>query len=323
MTRSPIAGRRSAPPLRRIGRLAGSRRGLAIRSRRSSSDLVHRRSCLGAHGAGQRRWRRAAAPLRRQMPPSWPSARRSPRRSRGAPAGPACRAPRSGGACTSPRAAAARLRAGACALPRLPASRAPSTRAAARARARACRGRSSPDVRRAAPRARSGSARAAAITDGFRPSRAGDFEREAASGRPVHELIGRRERVGVEPERRARDAVGRRRVGLERVVVARRDHASRRAGGSDRRSRRRARRLRSGRCPSRLRRAGPAPAAAAARSIDGDVRDVRREGAEARLDRLLVADVGEHRSEHRQRAIRRRRGSAAPTAPSARAAPRS
>ena len=30
-----------------------------------------------------------------------------------------------------------------------------------------------------------------------------------------------------------------------------------------------------------------------------DVGDVRREGAEARFDRLLVADVGEQRAEHR------------------------
>ena len=105
-------------------------------------------------------------------------------------------------------------------------------------------------------------------TDGFSPSRAGDLERQAAARRAVDQLIGRRERLGVEAERRARHALGRRRVGLERVVVARRDDASRRAAGSDRRSPRRARRLRSDRCPIRLRRAGRAPASTRPRSID-------------------------------------------------------
>ena len=55
------------------------------------------------------------------------------------------------------------------------------------------------------------------------------------------------------------------------------------------------------------RRRRPAP-----RSIDAMLRDVRREGAQARLDRLLVADVGEQRPEHRQRAIRRPAGMRSP-----------
>ena len=57
-------------------------------------------------------------------------------------------------------------------LGRVAASRARARPGAARARARACRGRSSRGARPAALRARSGSARAAATTDGLRPRRA-------------------------------------------------------------------------------------------------------------------------------------------------------
>ena len=50
-----------------------------------------------------------------------------------------------------------------------------------------------------------------------------------------------------------------------------------------------------------------------------DVRDVRGEGAQACRDRLLVADVGEERLEHRQPRPGVRRGCAVPPAPSTRA----
>ena len=59
---------------------------------------------------------------------------------------------------------------------------------------------------------------------GVEPEPGRDFEREAPPRRAVDQLIGRLERVGIEPEGRGHDSVGRGRVGLERVVVARRDH---------------------------------------------------------------------------------------------------
>ena len=41
------------------------------------------------------------------------------------------------------------------------------------------------------------------------PEASGDLERETSAWRSVDQLIGRRERFGIEPERRARHAVGR------------------------------------------------------------------------------------------------------------------
>ena len=46
--------------------------------------------------------------------------------------------------------------------------------------------------------------RAAAITDGFSPSRAAISSARLRPGEPYNELIGRRERLGIEAERRAR-----------------------------------------------------------------------------------------------------------------------
>ena len=142
--------------------------------------------------------------------------------------------------------------------------------------------------------------RAAATTDGFRPRRAGDLEREAAAGRSVEQLVGRRERLGVEAERRARDALRRRRVRLQRVVVARRDRPSRRGGGSDRRSATPSAPPSIGSVPEPTSSSSTSAGVASAAIHRRDVGDVRRERAQARVDRLLVADVGEDRSEHRQ-----------------------
>ena len=169
---------------------------------------------------------------------------------------------------TSPRAAAARLRAGACAPRRLRSvSRSRDASRCSCSSARRSRSIFARCSASCASRALRFS-RAAATTDGLSPSRAGDFERQAAARRAVHQLVGRRERLGVEAERRAGDA---RRWSTRRSSARRSGwwrSPSRRAGGSDRRWRRRARRPRSDRCPTRLRRAAPAPASSSARSID-------------------------------------------------------
>src|SRR2546429_528247 len=53
-----------------------------------------------------------------------------------------------------------------------------------------------------------------------------DLEGQAAAGRAVYELIGRLERVGMEAERRTCHAFGGRGVGLELIVMARRQDRS-------------------------------------------------------------------------------------------------
>src|SRR5690349_4350732 len=52
----------------------------------------------------------------------------------------------------------------------------------------------------------------------------GDLQRETSSRRSVQELVGRRERFWIESERRRDDAVGGRRVGFQRIVVAGGNH---------------------------------------------------------------------------------------------------
>ncbi len=133
---------------------------------------------------------------------------------------------------------------------------------------------------------------------GAQPEARRDLQRQAPAGRAVDQLVGRRERVSVEAEGRARDPVGRGRVGLERVVVARRDN--RRAAAAEVVDDRHAERApldgvgaRSDFVEQHERRNGE-PAV-----HRDDVRDVRGEGAEARFDRLLVADIREQRSEDR------------------------
>ena len=133
---------------------------------------------------------------------------------------------------------------------------------------------------------------------------AGDLERQAPPWRPINELIGRRKRLGIEAERCAGDAIRRRRVGLELVVMARRDE-----GGAP---------------LAEMIDDGDAERAALDRIGTGsdfveenqrgrhersvhrhDVRDMAGERAEARINRLLVADVGEQRLKYRHaRAIR-------------------
>ena len=163
--------------------------------------------------------------------------------------------------------------------------------------------------------ARPSRSRAAAPTGmigGCSPSRAAISSARLRPGRAVDQLVGRAEAVGIEPERRAHDARRRRRVGLQRVVVRRADHerAARAEVLDDRDAERAA--LRSDRCPRRSRRAAPAPGRCRLAIHRRDVRDVPRERAEARRNRLLVADVGEHRSEDRQRRSRVARGTCSP-----------
>jgi hypothetical protein len=62
------------------------------------------------------------------------------------------------------------------------------------------------------------------VDDGLAESEArGNLEGEASAWRAVDQLIGRRESLGLEAERRTDDTGGRRRICLQRVVVARRD----------------------------------------------------------------------------------------------------
>ena len=125
-----------------------------------------------------------------------------------------------------------------------------------------------------------------------------NLEREAASRRAVHQAIRRREGVGVEAEGGARHTVDRRRVGLQRVVMRRRhdERAARLEKVDDRRAQRAAvgwigaaadlvEENQGGRCEGPIHRR--------------DVGHVRRERAQARGDRLLVADVGEDGPEDR------------------------
>ena len=69
---------------------------------------------------------------------------------------------------------------------------------------------------------------------GVQPEPAGHFEREAAARRSVLNVIGRLVGIGRKAERRRGHARCRRRVGLQRVVVGRGNHQSRRACGSAR-----------------------------------------------------------------------------------------
>ena len=122
----------------------------------------------------------------------------------------------------------------------------------------------------------------------------GNLDREAAPRRAVDQPVGGRERFGIEAERRARHAVRRRRVRLERVVVGRRDQVrASRAEVIDHRDAERAAfyRIRPGAhlVEQHQRRQ---------REVSvhrHDVGDVRGEGAQACGNGLLVADVGKER----------------------------
>ena len=126
-----------------------------------------------------------------------------------------------------------------------------------------------------------------------------DLEGEAAARRAVHQLVGRRERLGVESERGARYTLGRRRVGLQRVVMARRD--DRRAARLEVIDDGDAQRASFDRICARADLVEEDERRRREAAVHrGNVGDVRRERAEARFDRLLVADIGEERSEDRQ-----------------------
>ncbi len=126
-----------------------------------------------------------------------------------------------------------------------------------------------------------------------------DLERETASRTSVKQLVGRGERVRDEAERRACDAVGRRRVRFQRVVVARGDdHRSAPAEVIDDRDAERAALDWIG---ARADFVEQHQRGRRERSIHRhDVADVRGKRAEARVDRLLVANVRKHRAKHRQ-----------------------
>ena len=108
------------------------------------------------------------------------------------------------------------------------------------------------------------------------------------------------------PNAAPRDLGGRRRVGLQRVVVARRD--DRRAAAAEVIDDGDAERAAFGRIGARAHFVEQHQRRHDEIAIHRrDVGDVAGERAEARVDRLLVADVGEQRSEHRQpRALGRR-----------------
>ena len=134
--------------------------------------------------------------------------------------------------------------------------------------------------------------RAAATTDGFNPRRPAISSARLRPGLAVDQLVGRREGLQLEAERRARHALGRRRVGLELIVVARGDHGG--AAAAEVIDNRDAERAAFDRIGSRAdfveqdERGRHQPAI-----HRRDVGDVRRERAQARFDRLLVADIGE------------------------------
>ena len=150
----------------------------------------------------------------------------------------------------------------------------------------------------------------------------GDLERETAARRR-RSSGGRSARTsrGLKPNPGRHHALGRRGVRLQRVVVGRRDHHRAAAAEViDDRHRERAAFERD-RCRRPPRRAARATGSVERLVHRDDVGDVAGERAQARRDRLLVADVGKDRAETPGSAILRPQGSAAPPAPSATAAP--
>ena len=118
-----------------------------------------------------------------------------------------------------------------------------------------------------------------------------DLDGQTASGRSVHQPVGRRERLRLEPERRALDSLGRRCVRLQRIVVRRRDEM--RAALAEVIDDGDAERTALDRIRARTDFVHEHERRKRERTIHrDDVRDVSREGAQARGDRLLVADVG-------------------------------
>ncbi len=126
----------------------------------------------------------------------------------------------------------------------------------------------------------------------------GHLEREAAARRSVNELVGRREAYRVEGKRRALHAGRGLRVGLERVVVGRADdQCAARAEVIDDGNAEGATFHRVGSGADLVKQhQRRQPQVAVHRR---DVGDVPAEGAQARGDGLLVADVRKHRSEDR------------------------
>ncbi len=136
---------------------------------------------------------------------------------------------------------------------------------------------------------------------GRQPEPLGDFERQAPARRAIDQPVGRRVGVRVESEARRAHAVGRGCVRLQRIVVGRGDDGGATAaevvdhGGAQR---------------AAFDGIGPAAELVEQherrqleRALHGDdVSDVRRERTQAGGNRLVVANVGEHGSERRERA---------------------
>ncbi len=160
-----------------------------------------------------------------------------------------------------------------------------------------------PSPRRLDERARSG--------DELRvePEPLGDLERPRRAGPADRDPVQRRVRLRVEAGRRVRGALGRARPLLQLGEV-RRHHRQPGLRGEalDERLRERRALLGIGAGGELVEEDERAPARS------GEDRDDRAqmagEGGEAHLDRLPVADVGEHAVEHRQRRLRRRRAQA-------------
>ena len=186
--------------------------------------------------------------------------------------------------------------------------RSPSSRTSARSRSAASRASSaarsaaSASASSSAIRSRSGAIRprAASTTAGSRPSRSAVCERvrraRPAERDPVERLV----RLGIEPGRRVRGAVGRARPFLQLGVVRRHDRQPRLLG--EPRQERLGERGSLDRIGARRELVDEDERAVGRRVEDRhQVPDVAGEGREAHLDRLLVADVGEHLVEDRQR----------------------
>ena len=135
---------------------------------------------------------------------------------------------------------------------------------------------------------------------------AGDFQRQTPAGGPVDQLVGWRECLRVEAERRAGDTLSCGAIGLDHVVVCRRNDVSAPLLEvfHDRPSQRSPFdrvRARTNLVEQDQRRQRELPV------HPDDVRDVPRERAQVGGDRLFVADVGKHRSEYRYAGPRRHR----------------
>ena len=156
--------------------------------------------------------------------------------------------------------------------------------------------------------------RAVSMIDAGKPEPRRNLEREAAAGSAVVQAIRRRERCRIEPEAGRRHALRRHGVRLQRVVVRRRDdHRAALPEMIDHRHRQRAALVGIGAAAGLVEQHERRQRQRAVHR--DDVGDVPGEGAEAGRDRLLVADVGEHRAEYRHLRAVGRRNRAGPSAP--------